>query len=77
MARLLFVLLIALGVYLIVRALRGENRSRPDGKIDAKTLDQCAQCGTFLPTEDAVQHRGKRFCCTTHRDEYDRANDRP
>ena len=71
MARLLFIALVVLGVYLIVRALRGGD-SGAAGEIDTKTLRQCARCGTFLPEEEALREKDRFFCSSSHRDEYRR-----
>ena len=73
MARLLFIALIVLGVYLIVRSIRGGNKTHSAGKIDTRTLRQCALCGTFLPENEAVRDRSGFFCSQAHRDEHHRS----
>lgn len=73
MGLLRLLLLIALGALLYRFWKRW--RARQPGRRKPATLDQgrmlaCAQCGMYVPEQDAVRDSEQVYCCAAHRDAY-------
>lgn len=63
-------LLLALGVWVILRLLKHYQRSlepQPQAKEKAEDMVQCAQCGLRLPQSESIMAEGTHFCCEAHR----------
>ncbi|OGT90675.1 MAG: hypothetical protein A2286_13575 [Gammaproteobacteria bacterium RIFOXYA12_FULL_61_12] len=56
--------------FAIIRHLWGrkprENRPRKPDQIP-ETMARCDHCGLFMPRWEAVEDRGRLFCCEEHR----------
>lgn len=65
-------LVIILAIVAIVWILRGFLRrsqigqNTPPAKGDNKNMVQCEQCGTYLPSDDAIDQNGRFFCGQQH-----------
>lgn len=80
MSRLIFFLLLGLGVVWLLSAYRkkqqGENKPGAGEDFSAKASTQgedmvrCAQCGVHLPAQEAIFASGKYYCCDAHRREH-------
>ncbi|WP_051240577.1 PP0621 family protein [Tepidiphilus margaritifer] len=51
--------------------------ARADGRraksaLEAEPMLQCAHCGVFVPTSEAVRSGGRVFCCQEHREAAER-----
>lgn len=66
MARLIFILLAILVVYLLLKSYR---RQLPKQDTSAATEDmvRCAQCGVHLPKSESILASGNFYCCDAHR----------
>lgn len=68
LARLIFLVLLAVVVMMLVRRLgvrTGAPRKR--ASIDAQTV-RCAQCQVYLPNTEAVARGGYFYCSAAHAD---------
>ena len=64
-------LIILIALVLIVMAVkRLWQTSRPDTKHRLKSgqMVQCANCGVYIPTQEALQHEDHYYCSQTHMD---------
>ena len=68
MSRLLFLIAIAIVVYLLIRSYR-KNTPRQDKPV-VENMVRCAHCGLHLPRDESVQADGQYFCSSEHRDAY-------
>lgn len=34
----------------------------------AQLTVRCAHCGLYLPSQEAISHQGRSYCCPAHRD---------
>ena len=66
------VILIALALIYIV-GKRLWHASRPPQKLPGKQgqMVQCAHCGIYIPSEEALSRSGRHFCSAAHRDAAD------
>ncbi len=69
MSRLLFLVAIAVVVYLLLKSYRGRP-SREDVPGKAEDMVRCAQCGVHLPRSESILADGKFFCSDAHRREF-------
>ncbi len=68
MSRLLFLIAIAVVVFLLIKSYkRGESRQ---GKPVVDDMVRCSQCGVHVPKSESVQSGGRYFCCAEHRDAF-------
>ena len=68
MSRLLMLIAIAAGVYLLLKSYR-KNLPKQDNAV-AEDMVRCAHCGVHLPKGESVQDGGHFFCGAQHRDAY-------
>jgi len=68
MSRLLFLIAIAIVIYLLIKSYR-KNAPRQD-ELPVENMVRCAHCGVHLPKGESVQADGKFFCSIEHRDAY-------
>ena len=74
MAYLIRLLILALVAWLAWRLLRDWRRRLGQGpetkpsqtKTQEKTMLACAQCGTFVPADQAIRYQGRHYCCQEH-----------
>lgn len=77
MGRLLFVLLLAIGVLLWwkhrQRGARGDaaRPQAPREPASPETMVRCAECGVHLPASQALPGRGGVFCSQEHRERFE------
>ena len=65
MGRLLFFLLLALIVYLAIKALTRRPPAKAPRK-DAEKMVHCDQCGLYLPESEAIHAQGRHYCSVDH-----------
>ena len=65
---LIFLLGIALVVWILFRLARSPSNSKP-GKKQVNDMVRCARCGTFVPRNEAIHEGDRDYCSTQHRDE--------
>ncbi len=79
MSRLIFFLLLGVGVFWLLSSYRkkdGKDTPPKDEDFSNKASTQgedmvrCAQCGVHLPTQEAIFANGKYYCCDAHRREH-------
>jgi len=72
-------LLIIIFVALILWAARSftmrlKNRPKDEQNLPAnKNMLQCAQCKTYIPSEDAILKDDKSFCSTQHLEDWNKS----
>ena len=71
--RLLIVLIIVWFVWSIYRRyIQQQTRKPPLNSSTAKnnvpSVKQCAFCGVHIPLEEAIQRKGRYYCCQSHCD---------
>ena len=61
---------IALAVIVAIgKRLLGKPRSAKRTHSKPGNMVQCAQCGVFVPENEAFERDGRRYCSREHRDE--------
>lgn len=70
MARLLIIILVAVGVYLLLRKATRIAAPQEERNPQAVNMRRCAKCGLHLPEGESVQSGGKFFCSEAHRDAF-------
>ncbi len=68
MSRLLFLIAIAVVVYLLLRSFRKEE-SKPGDPV-TEDMVRCAHCGVHLPKGESILAGGNYFCGKEHREAY-------
>ncbi len=68
MSRLLFLVLVVVAVYLVVKSYR--KKPPPEDKSITDEMVKCAHCGVHLPKGESVMAQGQIFCSAAHRDAY-------
>ncbi len=66
MSRLLFLLAVAIVVYLLLRSYRRQAPKQDDSK-PAEEMVRCAQCGVHLPRSESILANGNFYCSDEHR----------
>jgi uncharacterized protein len=69
MSRLLFLLAVAVAVYLLLRSFR-RPAPKQDVQNEAEEMVRCAQCGVHLPKSESIMSRGNFYCSDAHRREH-------
>lgn len=69
MGRLLFLLAVAVVVYLLLRSYRGRS-PKQDAPAPAEEMVRCAQCSVHLPKSEAIMAGGNFYCSDAHRREH-------
>ena len=66
--RTLLVLIAIAIIVLVFRRLMSP--ARPDRRADKTPahMVQCAQCGTYVPEQEALTHEGRFYCSPAHID---------
>jgi uncharacterized protein len=67
MGKLLILLILALVVYLAIKAAFRPRPRRGGGASAAEDMVACERCGVNLPRSEALAWRGRYFCCEEHR----------
>lgn len=69
MGKLLLLLLLIVGGYLILRSMKTpSDRDRPPPAGPAgERMVTCARCGLHLPLSDSIESAGRFFCSEEHR----------
>ena len=75
MKYLLVLLVVGLGLWLLVKRVRGPQASegRPTRPAAARApatptvMVECAHCGLHLPSADALPEGSRLYCCESHR----------
>jgi len=64
LGRIVLLLIIAFGVYLLFRGFFRVNTKKPaeHAHVDAEDMVACARCGVHLPRSDARLHEGVFYC---------------
>lgn len=65
MRKLLFLLLLALAVWLIWKSRRARSRP-PQQPPDGERMVRCAGCGVYLPVSTAIEANKQYFCSQEH-----------
>ncbi len=64
-------IVLAVGVWLIYRILKGYSRSvgheRPTQADSVEDMVRCTQCGVHLPRSESILSQGKFYCSDEHR----------
>ncbi len=73
MGELLRLVFVFAGIWLIIRLLKRQHaperasphpaRNRPSGGV---TMLRCAQCGIYVPADEAIEANGRVFCSREH-----------
>ncbi|MES1981528.1 MAG: PP0621 family protein [Pseudomonadota bacterium] len=66
MSRLLFLAVVVVVVYLLLRSYR-RHLPREDDPAKAEDMVRCAQCGVHLPKNECIQADGLCYCSEAHR----------
>lgn len=66
MSRLLFLLAVAIVVYLLLRSYRRQS-PRQDAPASAEEMVRCVQCGVHLPKSESILAGGNFYCSDAHR----------
>ena len=69
MSRLLFLLAVAIVVYLLLKSYRRQE-PRQDQSQASEEMVRCEQCGVHLPRSESFLAGGKFFCSDEHRRQY-------
>ena len=65
---LIFILGIALVIWILIRLYKGPAvEQKKTKKVDE--MVRCAQCGVFVPRNEALKHGEQFYCCSQHRDQ--------
>jgi uncharacterized protein len=68
LGKLLFLLAIALVVYMVLKAVSGNRRhSHPARPAAPEPMVACAHCAVNLPRSEALESAGRIFCGEEHR----------
>lgn len=72
MSRLLFLLAVAIVVYLLLKSYRRQEprQDRPQDSQASEEMVRCEQCGVHLPRSESFLAGGKFFCSDEHRRQY-------
>lgn len=79
MSRLIFFLLLGLGVFWLLSSYRKQQDKDKPGKgedfsnkasTQGEDMVRCVQCGVHLPAQEAIFAGGKYYCCDAHRREH-------
>lgn len=74
---LLVIILVALGLWVarnMISRMQNKSVNRPDKAASQnKNMLQCAQCHTYIPSEDAIMKGGKSFCSTQHLEDWNKS----
>jgi uncharacterized protein len=69
MSRLLFLLAVAVVVYLLLRSYRRQE-PKQDVSAPAEEMVRCVQCGVHLPRSESILAGGNYYCSDAHRREH-------
>ncbi len=69
MSRLLFLLAIAIVIYLLLRSYR-RPAPRQDAPAAAEEMVRCVHCGVHLPKSESILAGGNFYCSDAHRREH-------
>lgn len=69
MSRLLFLLAVAVVVYLLLKSFRRQ-APKQDASAPAEEMVRCAKCGVHLPKSESILAGGNFYCCDAHRSEH-------
>ncbi len=68
MSRLLFLLAVAVVVYLLLKSYRRPApRQDKDASAPAEEMVRCVQCGVHLPKSESILAGGNFYCSDAHR----------
>lgn len=70
MGKVLILLLIAVGVWLLMRSVRnGKTAASPRiaREAPAETMVACTRCGVNQPRSESILCNGNYYCCEAHR----------
>ena len=70
MSRLLFLLAVAVVVYLLLRSFRRQAPKQDAPPAQAEEMVRCVQCGVHLPKSEAIMAGGNFYCSDAHRREH-------
>ena len=66
MGKWLFMVLLALVIFLAVKAARRKVRAKVRSLRPPEDMVACGRCGVNLPKSEAFQAQGRFFCCKDH-----------
>ncbi|HYT15275.1 MAG TPA: PP0621 family protein [Burkholderiales bacterium] len=66
MSKLVFLIIAAVVIYFVLTGLARKHRTRAEPP-SAEPMVPCAHCGINLPRGEALETRGRFFCCEEHR----------
>jgi len=69
MSRLLFLLAVAIVVYLLLKSYRRQ-MPKQDTPASSEEMVRCVVCGVHLPKSESILAGGKFFCSEAHRSEH-------
>lgn len=69
MSRLLFLLAVAIVVYLLLRSFRRQ-APKQDVADSSEEMVRCVKCGVHLPKSESILAGGNFYCSDAHRREY-------
>lgn len=69
MSRLLFLLAVAIVVYLLLRSFRRQ-APKQDVSDSSEEMVRCAKCGVHLPKSESILAGGNFYCSDAHRREH-------
>jgi uncharacterized protein len=67
MSRLLFLAVVVVLVYWLLRAYRRNLPKQNGAPKAAEDMVRCAQCGVHLPQNECIQVDGQCYCSEAHR----------
>ncbi len=71
MGRILRLILLLIGAWLIYRIVRdflrrAQGTQTPAGRRAPAEMTACTLCGTFVPRDQAIERDGKYYCSAEH-----------
>lgn len=70
MSRLLFIIAVAVVVYLLLKSFRnrmsGKNTSIENPPLQAEDMVRCVHCGVHLPKHESIMVDSKFYCSKAH-----------
>ena len=67
MSKFLLLILVIAIVWWLAKGFRRKDPAREAPEKRSEQMVNCAQCGLYLPQDEAIREGNKYYCCTEHR----------
>ena len=67
MSRLLFLIAVAIIIFLLVKSFRKSLQRQQDTVSQVEDMVRCAQCGVHFPRSEGIHAEGEYYCSAEHR----------